>query len=152
MNPVRTKRSALVAGTLLVSAPATLALAHHSFGAEFDRSSPVRLEGTVVRFEWVNPHSWLVIDVAREDGSIVRWRVEGSAPSALLRRGWSRNSLPAGTHVIVDGFRAKDGSPRADARGVVVADGRRLLLGSARTGASYGEESENDADSSADER
>jgi hypothetical protein len=97
----------------------------------------VHLEGVVVEFEWVNPHSWLVVDVTKDDGSVERWRVEGGAPSALLRRGWNRNSLPPGTQVIVDGFQAKDGKPRANARDIEFPDGTRLFLGSSRTGAPY---------------
>ena len=120
-----------------------IASAHHSFAAEFDRNSPVHLEGTVVEFQWVNPHSWLIVEVENEDGSVEEWAVEGGAPSALLRRGWNRNSLPPGTKVIVDGFQAKDGKPRANARDIEFPDGRRLFIGSARTGAPY-EESLND--------
>lgn len=128
-----------LAGVAAVTAPA---LAHHSFSAEFDRNAPVHLEGVVVEFEWVNPHSWLVIDVAKEDGTIEQWRIEGGAPSALLRRGWNRNSLPAGTKVIVDGFQSKDGKPRANARDIEFPDGRRLFIGSSRTGAPYEEAEE----------
>jgi hypothetical protein len=79
----------------------------------------------------------LIIDVEADDGSVERWAVEGGAPSALLRRGWNRNSLPAGTAVIVDGFQSKDGKPRANARDIEFPDGRRLFIGSARTGAPY---------------
>lgn len=116
-----------------------VAVAHHSFAAEFDSNSPVHLVGTVVEFQWVNPHSWLIIDIEKEDGSTERWSIEGGAPSALLRRGWNRNSLPPGTAVIVDGFQSKDGKPRANARDIVFPDGRRLFIGSARTGAPYEE-------------
>ena len=105
-------------------------LAHHSFSAEFDIDTPVHLAGSVVMMEWVNPHSWLHIDVTQADGTLTRWRVEGGAPSALLRRGWNRNSLPAGTKVIVDGFQARDGSLRANARDIQFPDGRVLNLGS----------------------
>jgi len=133
-----------VAGALAFGAAAQIASAHHSFAAEFDRNSPVHLEGTVVEFQWVNPHSWLIVEVENEDGTTEQWAVEGGAPSALLRRGWNRNSLPPGTKVIVDGFQAKDGKPRANARDIEFPDGRRLFIGSARTGAPYDETLEKD--------
>jgi len=136
---MRLRHLGVMTGAALMTAFGGPALSHHSFGAEFDRNAPVHLEGEVVRFEWVNPHSWLVIDVTKEDGSVEQWRVEGGAPSALLRRGWNRNSLPPGTKVVVDGFMAKDGSPRANARDIVFPDGKRLFLGSTGTGAPYEE-------------
>ncbi|MBN1239742.1 MAG: hypothetical protein JXB36_14660 [Gammaproteobacteria bacterium] len=120
----------VVAGAgVLLSMSAGQVLAHHSFAAEFDRNAPVTLEGEVVMMEWVNPHSWLHIDVAKDDGSVERWKVEGGAPSALLRRGWTRDTLPAGTKVKVEGFQAKDGSLRANARDIEFPDGRTLELG-----------------------
>ena len=111
------------------------ALAHHSFAAEFDANQPVTIEGTVKEFRWVNPHSWLHINVTKPDGTIEEWQVEGGAPSALLRRGRNRNSLPAGTKVVVQGFMAKDGSHRANARDVTFPDGTQLFIGSSGTGA-----------------
>jgi hypothetical protein len=127
---MRTKLLSIAAGAgLLLSATAGTALAHHSFAAEFDRDKPVTLQGEVVMMEWVNPHSWLHIDVQQEDGNVERWKVEGGAPSALLRRGWTRDTLPAGTKVRVEGFQAKDGSLRANARDIEFPDGARLDLG-----------------------
>lgn len=130
MSPMLTKRTiAASAAALLALGGVMTASAHHSFAAEFDINKPVHLEGTVVEFQWVNPHSWLIIDVPQADGTMVRWAVEGGAPSALLRRGWTRDTLPAGTRVTVDGSQAKDGKPRANARSIVFPDGREMSLG-----------------------
>jgi len=104
-------------------------VAHHSFSAEFDSSKQVTLEGEVVMMEWVNPHSWLHIDVHKPDGSVERWKIEGGSPSVLMRLGWNRNSLPAGTKVTVVGFQAKDGSLRASSRDLKFPDGRQMDLG-----------------------
>ena len=103
--------------------------AHHSFSAEFDSSKQVTLDGQVVMMEWVNPHSWLHIDVKKPDGSVERWKIEGGSPSVLMRLGWNRNSLPAGTKVTVVGFQAKDGSLRASSRDLKFPDGRKMDLG-----------------------
>lgn len=140
-----TKRISAVAGAVLVAiGGATTASAHHSFGAEFDRNKAVHLEGTVVEFQWVNPHSWLIIDVDNPDGTVTQWAVEGGAPSALLRRGWTRDTLPAGTRVTVDGFQAKDGKPRANANNIVFPDGKTMRIGSAGQGAAPGAEDESE--------
>lgn len=132
------KISAVACGAILAAGSATLVNAHHSFGAEFDRNKPVQLEGTVVEFQWVNPHSWLIIDAVMEDGTVERWAVEGGAPSALLRRGWTRDTLPAGTAVSVAGFQAKDGNPRANANTIVFPDGKELDMGSSGIGRAPG--------------
>lgn len=110
--------------------------AHHSFSAEFDSTKQVTLDGQVVMMEWVNPHSWLHIDVKKADGSTERWKIEGGSPSVLMRLGWNRNSLPAGTRVTVVGFQAKDGSLRASSRDLRFPDGRRMNLGGSGTDAS----------------
>jgi hypothetical protein len=121
--------AAFAAAASLMVALATLASAHHSFSAEFDSTKQVTLEGEVVMMEWVNPHSWLHIDVKKPDGSVERWKIEGGSPSVLMRLGWNRTSLPAGTKVTVVGFQAKDGSLRASSRDLKFPDGRKMDLG-----------------------
>ena len=119
----------VVASVGLLMALALPLAAHHSFSAEFDQNKPVTLEGKVVMMEWVNPHSWLHIDVTQPNGSVVRWKIEGGSPSVLFRKGWNRDSLPAGTKVKVVAFQAKDGSFRASSRDLQFPDGRRMDLG-----------------------
>ncbi len=123
------------AGLLLAGVAAPL-VAHHAFGAEFDRDAPIRLQGKVVKLEWVNPHAWIHIDVKKPDGSSEVWMVEGGTPNTLLRRGLSRQSLTYGTELIVDGYQAKDHSlKRANGRDVTLTDGRKFFMGSSGTGA-----------------
>jgi hypothetical protein len=119
----------VVASAALIIAAALPMSAHHSFSAEFDSNKQVTLEGKVVMMEWVNPHSWLHIDVTQPDGSVQRWKIEGGSPSVLLRKGWNRDSLPPGLKVKVVGFQAKDGSLRASSRDLTFPDGRRMDLG-----------------------
>ncbi len=102
------------------------ALAHHSFSAEFDASKVVHLEGTVVKFSWVNPHSWIYMDVMKPDGTVEHWKIEGGAPSLLLRRGWNKDSVQPGVKVVVNAFQARDGALRGSARDVTFPDGRKL--------------------------
>jgi len=134
---MRTKLFSVVAGAaLLVSVAAVQVSAHHSFAAEFDAKRPVKLRGTVVKMEWINPHSWIHIDVKDEKtGKVERWMVEGGAPNALLRRGFTKNSLPVGTEVLIEGYQAKDGSMRANGRDITLPDGKKLFVGSSGTGA-----------------
>src|ERR1700733_10873370 len=88
--------------------------AHHAFAPEFDASKPIKFKGTVTKMEWINPHAWLHIDVKGDDGQVTSWMIEAAAPNSLLRRGWTKNSLPPGTEILVEGFQAKDGSNRAN--------------------------------------
>jgi Family of unknown function (DUF6152) len=133
MHQMRTKFSVVMAGFALLSAVPLMA--HHAFSAEFDANKPVNLKGTVTEMEWINPHAWIHMDVKGPDGTITNWMVEGGAPNALLRRGFSKTSLPPGVEIIVDGFQSKDGSARANGRELTLADGKKLFLGSAGTGA-----------------
>ena len=122
-----------IAGVLLST---TLPLAaHHSFSAEFDGSKTVTLDGKVVMMEWVNPHSWLHIDVTKPDGTVEHWKVEGGSPSVLLRLGWNRDSFPAGAKIKVTGSPAKDGAKRLNSRNIEFPDGRKMSLGGSNPGA-----------------
>ena len=131
---MRTKLSVVVVGfgVLLATAPA---VAHHSFAAEFDSAQPVTLSGTVTKMEWINPHAWIHLDVKKPDGKVESWEIETGNPSALIRRGFNRNSLPPGVEITVQGFRAKDGGMRANGRDLTFKDGKKLFVGSSNTGA-----------------
>jgi hypothetical protein len=119
----------VAASAAMLMAAALPVAAHHSFSAEFDATKQVTLDGTVVQMEWVNPHSWLTIDVPKADGTVERWRIEGGSPSVLLRLGWNRNSLPTGTRIKVIAFQAKDGALRGSSRDIEFPDGRKMNLG-----------------------
>ena len=126
-----------VAGLAALIAVAPL-MAHHAFGAEFDRDAPIRLQGPVVRLEWVNPHAWIHLEITKEDGTHEVWMVEGGTPNTLLRRGLRRDCLTPGTEIIVDGYQTKDHSlARANGRDVTFTDGTKIFLGSSGTGAPY---------------
>jgi hypothetical protein len=110
--------------------------AHHAFGAEFDPDAPVRLQGRIVRVEWVNPHAWIHVEIKKPDGQTEVWMVEGGTPNTLLRRGLTRDTLKYGTEIVVDGYQTKDHSlKRANGRDVTLTDGRKLFMGSSGTGA-----------------
>ncbi len=117
----------VAAGLLLAAVPVW---AHHAFAAEFDASKPIKFRGTVTKMEWINPHAWIHIDVKGDDGKITPWMIEAAAPNALLRRGWNKTSLVAGTEILVEGFQAKDGANRANGSIITFTDGKKLFVGS----------------------
>lgn len=133
----RTLATAATAITLIVHTQSISA--HHAFSAEFDANRPVTLKGAVTRVEWINPHSWLHVDVKDAQGKVVSWKVEMGAPNQLLRRGWNKNSLPVGMEVVVEGYRAKNGSDVANGGNITLSEGRTLFVGSSGTGAPYEE-------------
>jgi hypothetical protein len=134
---MRLKFSTFISCALLALFTASRpAFAHHAFGSEFDADRPVILKGKIVKIEWINPHTWIHVEITKPDGAKEVWMVEGGSPNTLLRRGANKNTFPEGTQVVVDGYQARDHSElRANARNVTFPDGRKLFLGSTGTGA-----------------
>jgi hypothetical protein len=118
-----------------LAAMVPVAHAHHSFAAEFDADQPVELHGVITKMEWLNPHTWMHLDVANADGTTTAWMIEGGTPNTLFRRGFTPQAVPVGTEITVIGYRARNGANRANGRDLILADGRRLFMGSPGTGA-----------------
>jgi len=131
---MRAKLSVAILGVGLLLAAVPL-VAHHSFAAEYDAQKAVKFTGTVTTMEWINPHAWIHIDVKKPDGKVESWMIEAGAPNALLRRGFTKASLPVGTVITVEGYQAKDGANRANGRDITYQDGKKLFVGSSGTGA-----------------
>lgn len=132
------KKVLILAGLVLLGiAGAVRIYAHHAFGAEFDPNRPVLLKGPVVKVEWINPHTWIHLQVTTKEGKKEIWMVEGGTPNSLLRRGLKRDTVKVGQIIIVDGYQAKDRTTRANGRDVTLPDGQKFFLGSSGTGAPY---------------
>ena len=127
-------------GAMVLAGIHSSAMAHHSFSAEFDADQPVTLKGTITRMEWINPHSWIHVDVRNDDGTVEAWMIEGGTPNTLIRRGFTMDNVKVGTEITVEGFRARNGSNRANGADLILPDGTRLFMGSRGTGAPGDEE------------
>ncbi len=127
---MRAKLAVAIAGigVLLVLAVVPV-WAHHAFAAEFDAKQPVKFKGVVTKMEWTNPHVWIHVDVKQPDGTVEKWSIEAGTPNVLFRRGFTKQALLPGTEIVVDGYRSKDGSHRANRRHITLPDGRTLFLG-----------------------
>ena len=108
--------------------------AHHAFAAEFDANKPVKFRATVTKMDWINPHAWIHVEVKGTDGTVTPWMIEAAAPNALLRRGWTKQSLLPGTEILVEGYQAKDGANRANGSIITFTDGKKLFVGSSGDG------------------
>src|SRR5437868_5483120 len=129
--------SVLVAGITLLVAPSPMR-AHHAFAAEFDEKKPIKfVDATVTKFQMINPHSWIYVDVKQPDGKVENWAIEAGSPNILLRRGITRTTLKPGDKIVVEGYQSKDGSHRANGRDLKLPNGQQLFLGSSGDGAPY---------------
>ena len=129
------KRTVALVALSGILAAGSAVVAHHAFSAEFDANRPLILSGAVTKTEWVNPHAWIFMDVKGDDGAVVNWAVEMGPPSALIRRGWNRESLQIGATIKVDGYGAKNNRNVINAIDITLPDGRTVFAGSSGTGA-----------------
>jgi len=123
----------IAAGSLLLAAVPLWA--HHSFSSEFDVKKPLKLQGTLTKWEMINPHSWFHLDVKNPDGSVSSWLVEGGSPNQLIRLGVTKKTLAVGTEFTIEGYQARDGTNKAVGRNFLLSDGTRLFLGGSAPGA-----------------
>jgi hypothetical protein len=142
---MRTKILGVILGVGMLAA-AVPVMGHHAFSAEFDANKPIKLEGTVTKMEWINPHAWIHMDVKQPDGKVVSWMIEGGTPNTLFRTGVNRDSLKVGTQIVVRGYQSKDAlcdvdrktrkrTCKANGRDVTLPNGCKLFIGSSGTGA-----------------
>ena len=117
----------IATGLLIALAPVPV-WAHHAFSAEYDNTKPLTLQGTVTKVEWINPHSWITLEVKAADGTVETWEIEAGSPNSMFRRGFNRNSLPTGTVVVINGYQSRDGGKRANGGNITFPDGKRLFL------------------------
>ena len=127
---MKTKLSLVCVIGVALSGWASSASAHHAFAAEFDANKPINFKGKITKMEWVNPHTWLHVDVKQSDGTMVNWAIEAGTPNVLFRRGFTKQSLLPGTEIAIDGYQSKDGSHRANGRDLTLPSGQQLFLGS----------------------
>jgi hypothetical protein len=120
--------AAAAAGGLLLLVATVPAWAHHSFASEYDADKPTKIQGTVKKVEWINPHSWITIEVKAPDGTVQTWEIEAGAPNAMFRRGFNKDSLPIGTEIVVTGYLAKNGLHRVNGRDLTLPDGQKLFM------------------------
>jgi len=124
----------VVAGLTCLLVAVTPAWPHHAFGAEFDVNKPLKLEGIVTKWELINPHSWIHLDVKAADGKTITWMIEVGSPNSLFRYGFTKDSLPPGSEIVVEGYQAKDGATRAVGAKLTFSDGRKVFLGGSAPG------------------
>jgi hypothetical protein len=126
--------AALTAAAALVAGTGIALHAHHAFTAEFDINKPITMTATLDKWEMINPHSWFHVSVKEADGTTTKWMIEGGSPNQLIRNGVTKNTIPVGTELVIQGYRSKDGALKAVGSNFVLKDGSRLFLGGSAPG------------------